>query len=256
LTVVSEASAQVIECPGALPAAALERDETLKLAERQLQRFSAALDLHGLSAINEQAILENHRDHPDQLLTKLTYLTLQCQMVLLDDALAAEDRRRAIRRVFLDYALQPADPSAQSLADYVNAIATSGSAADTNDLEAEIGRVEFILRRSDRRQWQERWFLPPAREENGQPAGRWSVIIASPRYEDDGWTTLRRYQEAHPDIHFELDGPFDQQSPHYAVLAGRNLGQNTANELLNQLKAKGLPQDSYIWRAPAGNGSS
>ncbi|NJO36899.1 MAG: hypothetical protein HC871_03795 [Rhizobiales bacterium] len=82
------------------------------------------------------------------------------------------------------------------------------------------------------------------------------MIIASPRYEDDGWTTLRHYQAAHPDIHFELDGPFDPKSPHHAILAGRNLGQNTATELLQMVKAMGLPEDSYIWRAPAVGGSS
>ncbi|NJO36898.1 MAG: hypothetical protein HC871_03790 [Rhizobiales bacterium] len=169
LTAAPAGSAQVIECPGALPAAALERQDTLKVAERLLQRFSAALGLHGLDAIDEQAILDSHRDHPDQLLTKLAYLTLQCQMVLLGDALAAEERRRAIRRVFLDYVLQPADPAAPSLADYVNAVAASGSVSEAGDLEAAIDRVEFILERSLRRQWQERWFLPPPRARTASP---------------------------------------------------------------------------------------
>lgn len=252
----SKASAQVIECPGALPAADLTRDQTLNVADKLLQRFSAALGLHGLAVIDEQAILDDHRDHPDQLLTKLTYLTLQCQMVLLDSPMAPAERRRAVRRVFLDYVLKPADPEAPNLAAYVNAVATNGKPAETDAINAEIERVELILQQSNRRQWQERWFLDPPPGDDGAPPRRWSVIIASPRYEDDGWQTLRRHQAAHPGIHLELDGPFNPKSPHYAIVAGRGLAQATATQLLEQVKEMGLPADSYVWRAPAVEGNS
>ena len=242
------ASAQVIECPGALPTAQLEKRQTREVAARLLGRFTAALNLHGLNAIDERAIVEAYRDHPEQLLTKLTYLTLQCQMVLLDETMPADARRQAVRRVFLDYVLRPADPSASSLADYVNDVAANGKTASD---EAEIARIEMALAQSARGQWRARWFLDPPPPKDRAAPKRWSVIIASPRYEDDGWRVLRDHQARWPDIHFELDGPFDLESPHYAVVVGRGLGRNTANQLLGHIKAKGLPEDSYIWRAPA-----
>ncbi len=246
-------SAQVIECPGALPAAHLEREQTIRVAEKLLGRFTASLGLHGLGAVDETAIVEVYRDQPEQLLTKLTYLTLQCQMVLLDSTMTAEARRRAVRRVFLDYVLEPADPSATNLAAYVNGVATNGRASDDDAaiIDDEIERIEQVLAQSARGQWRERWFLDPLPRKDGRPNRRWSVIIASPRYEDDGWQVLRDHQARWPDIHFELDGPFDLESPHYALVVGRGLGQNTANQLLERIKAKGLPDDSYIWRAPA-----
>ena len=43
------------------------------------RRFSAALGLHGLDAVDETAIVEVYRDQPEQLLTKLTYLTLNAR---------------------------------------------------------------------------------------------------------------------------------------------------------------------------------
>ena len=246
------ASAQVIECPGALPAAHLEREQTLKVAERLLGRFTAALGLHGLDIVDEKAIVDGYRNQPEQLLIKLSYLTLQCQMVLLDRTMAVDLRQQAVRRVFFDYALRPADPAAASLASYVNGVASNGRPSTGQaGVDDDIARIEEALSQSARRQWAERWFIAPLEGKDGAPTRRWSVIIASPRYEDDGWQTLRRYQARWPDIHFELDGPFDLESPHYAIVAGRGLGQNTANQLLERVKAKGLPEDAYIWRAPA-----
>jgi hypothetical protein len=243
--------AQVIECPGALPGAQLKKEQTLKMAERLLGRFSAALGLHGLSTIDETAIIERYRERPEQLLTKLTYLTLQCQMVLLDSTMSQEARSQAVRRVFLDYVLQGPDMAVDSLAAYVNKVATTGRVDEARDIEFEVARVEQALLQSARSQWAEMWFLEAPKRIIGKPPQRWSVIIASPRFEDDGWQTLRRFQASHPDIHFELDGPFDLDSPHYAIVAGRGLTQDKANRLLARVKEKGLPDDSYVWRAPA-----
>lgn len=257
---IPAASAQVIECPGALPAAQLEKKQIIKVAERLLGRFTAALSLHGLDAVDEVAIVDVYRERPEQLLTKLTYLTLQCQMLLLDSTMTADARRRAVRRVFLDYVLEPADPSAASLAAYVNRFATNGraSADEAADGDAtitvEIERIEMVLAQSARDQWRERWFLDPAVRKDGKAPRRWSVIIASPRFEDDGWQALRDHQARWTDVYFELDGPFDFESPHYAVVVGRGLGENTASQLLERIKAKGLPEEAYIWRAPAAEG--
>ena len=251
LLVAQETSAQVIECPGALPAAQLEREQTLIVAERLFGRFSATLGLHGLDGFDERAIIDRYRPHPEQLLIKLTYLTLQCQLVLLDQTMVTAERQQAVRRAFLNYVLGAADPDAASLAAYVNAAATDGKPVDAHGISAEIGRIEDSLLRSPRRQWAERWFLELPPQKNGTKPRPWSVIVASPRFEDDGWQTLRDYQALHPDIHFELDGPFDLESPHYAIVVGRGLDQGPANQLLEQVKAKGLPIDAYIWRAPA-----
>jgi hypothetical protein len=247
----STAPAQVIECPGALPGAKLKQDQTLQMAERLLGRFTAALGLHGLNAVDETAIVERYQSTPKQLLTKLTYLTLQCQMVLLDSTMSKEERRQAVRRVFLDYVLQGPDVAVQSLAAYVNKVATNGRVDEAGDVEFEIARIEQTLLQSARHQWAEMWFHDaPTKRVIGNHPARYAVIIASPRFEDDGWQTLRRFQKSHPDIHFELDGPFDLDSPHYAILAGRGLDQGTASQLLARVKEKGLPDDAYIWRAP------
>lgn len=244
-------SAQVIECPGALPIAQLKKEQTIKLAERLLGRFTAALGLHGLNVIDEAAIADSYSDHPEQLLTKLTYLSLQCQMVLLDSTMTAGARSEAVRRVFLDYVLQPPDGDAVSLAAYVNNVAANGKPSDDTINDPAIARIELTLLRSARHQWAEDWFLEAPARVIGTPPARFSVIIASPRFEDDGWQTLRTYQERWPDIHFELDGPFDLDEPHYAIVAGRGLSEESANQLLKQVKEMGLPQDSFTWRAPA-----
>lgn len=249
---LSATSAQVIECPGTLPAADLSQEQTVEVAGKLLERFAAALSLHGLDALDEGAVLDGYRDHPEQLLTKLTYLTLQCQMVLLDKTMTDAARAQAVRRVFLEYVLRPADPDADSLAAYVNTVATDGrTSADQAGIDGEIQRIETQLSQSARHQWGEQWFLDPPPEADGSLPRRWSVIIASPRYEDDGWRTLRGYQAQWPDVHFELDGPFDFESPHYAIVVGRGLAEGTASQLLQRVKEKGLPEDSYIWRAPA-----
>lgn len=256
LITFTKASAQVIECPGALPAADLAKEQTVKVAERLLGRFTVALNLHGLDAINEQAILADHQDYPEQLLIKLTYLTLQCQMALLDKAMTASQRKLAVRGAFLNYVFAPTDPSATSLAAYIDDVASNGLTYDTKRTQTKIGTIEEALASSGRQDWAERWFLDPPPQADGNAPRLRSVIIASPRFESDGWQTLRRYQENYPEIHFELDGPYDLESPHFAIVAGRSLGQGAANQLLEQVKARGLPADSYIWRPPPADGGS
>ncbi len=258
------ASAQVIECPGALPGAHLERAQTKALAGRLLGRFSAALGLHGLKVadealFNEEAILEDYTDRPDQLLAKLTYLTLQCQLMLLDSDMAPNDRRRAVRRVFLEYVLQPAAPSSDDLEAYVNGVASDGAPVEKPaGIDAEIERIERESMLSDRHQWRGDWYREPAAPTVGEAPQRLSVIVASPRYEDEGWQRLRYFQNAWPDVHFELDGPVDLDSPHYAVVVGRGLDETGAAKLLDKVKGKKLPDDSFKWQpraVPVGDSS-
>lgn len=248
-------SAQVVECPGFLPISYVDRGQKVKLMERLLGRFIAILDLHGLEAIDEKTILAMYDDHPEQLLIKLSYLTLQCQMVVLNSEMASTERRRAVRRVFLDYVLTPANTDIEDLTAYVNEIAAK---EHDSALKPSIAAIESVLDQEPRRQWQQRWFQTdtPSTPDRSRDNNDWSVIASSPRYEDEGWAELRRHQLRWPDVYFELDGPFDLDSPFYAVVAGRGLSANLADSLLDLIKARGMAKDAFRWRAPRSDGQS
>lgn len=242
-------SAQVIECPGFLPSSSVDKTRITTLARQLLSRFIAILDLQGLKAIDEKNIMAMHDDHPEQLAIKLSYLALQCQIVVLDSKMARAERRQAVRRVFLDYALMPPNTETENLADYVNEIATMDHDGALTPL---IAAIEKALRQAPRRQWQQRWFPDDnaSSSDRSSDIDQWSVIVSSPRYEDEGWTELRRHQLSWPDVYFELDGPFDLDSPFYAVVAGRALSPTVADDLLDMIKAKGMAEDAFRWRAP------
>lgn len=243
--------AQVVECPGFLPSARLDEARQTALTRKQLRRFIALLDLHDIEAIDENTIMAMYADHPEQLAIKLSYLSLQCQMVVLDSAMTARDRQKAVRSVFLDYALMPPQKDIDDLTAYVNQITSN---AQYQALEPLVASIEQALERSQRRQWQQRWF-PKDGATSGphDPASkRWSVIVSSPRYEDEGWAELIRHQRDWPDAYFELDGPFDLESPFYAVVAGRGLPADVADELLQVIRTKGMAKDAYRWKAPFG----
>ena len=104
----SPLSAQVVECPGFLPSSHVVDDKKLAMARRLLGRFISVLDLHGIDAINERLIMTMYNDHPEQLAIKLSYLGLQCQMVVLESEMTRPKRQEAVRRVFLDYNPSPA----------------------------------------------------------------------------------------------------------------------------------------------------
>lgn len=237
-------SAQVVECPGFLPSSSIDATKQKALTRKLLGRFIAVLDLHGLEALDEETIIATYAEHPEQLAIKLSYLTLQCQMVMLDATMNAKDRRAAVRRVFLDYALMPPDPAIDDLTTYINQIT---SREQYQALKPIIESIEETLDQAPRRQWQDRWFSADSSVEN---VNLWSVIIASPRYEDDGWAELRRHQRDWPEAYFELDGPFDLESPFYAVVAGRNLSPSVADELIALIKADGMANDAFRWKVP------
>ncbi len=238
-------TAQVIECPGFLPSSNVDKTRMTILAKQLLERFIAILDLQNVEPVDENAILALHENHPQQLAIKLSYLALQCQIVVLDSKIESGKRREAVRRVFLDYALTPPDTDVESLADYVNDIAAMNhDGASTPSATA----IEEALSQAPRRQWQQRWF--PS-DDNAQPDfDQWSVIVSSPRYEDEGWAELRRHQLRWPEVYFELDGPFDLESPFYAVVAGRGLPPEIADDLLDIVKDKGMANDAFRWKAP------
>ena len=238
-------SAQVIECPGFLPSSSIDKTRMAIQANQLLRRFIAILDLQDVEAIDENTIMALHAEHPEQLAIKLSYLALQCQIVVLDSKIVRADRRQAVRRVFLDYVLMPPGAKIDSLADYVNKIAAMDH---DRALTPSVKAIEESLGLVPRRQWQKRWFPDDNAQESDR--GQWSVIVSSPRYEDEGWAELRRHQVSWPDAYFELDGPFDLESPFYAVVAGRYLSLDHADDLLGIIRAKGMAEDAFRWKAP------
>jgi len=238
-------SAQVIECPGFLPSSHVDKARIAVLAKQLLERFIAILDLQNVALVDENDIMALHEDHPERLAVKLSYLALQCQIVVLDSKIASEKRREAVRRVFLNYVLMPPDTEAKNLADYVNDIAAMNH---DSALPPSVTLIEEALSQAPRRQWQQRWF--PGNDAPSSNPDQWSVIISSPRYEDEGWAELRRHQARWPEVYFELDGPFDLESPFFAVVAGRGLSPQTADELLDVIKDKGMAEDAFRWKAP------
>ena len=251
---IEAASAQAIICPGALPVAIMAPERSQRLASRQLERFVSALDLRGIEAIDEDRVIAAYGDHPEQLLAKLQYLSLQCQIVALEPKIKGADRIEVVRRVFLDYISAPPDEDAADLASYVNDVAATGhgEAADPK-IETLIATTEEAFQGLDRRAWEERHFPetgPADHAGRDAEADRWSVIVASPRYEDEGWQALTLHQKRWPEVYFELHGPHNVDSPHYAVVAGRRLTETGARELLETVKGMGMAEDSYIWEAP------
>lgn len=242
-------SAQVIECPGLLPSSDIGKTRVTTLAKQLFSRFVAILDLQDVEAVDEGTVIAMYSDHPEQIAIKLSYLALQCQIVVLDSRMTRPERRKAVRRVFLDYVLMPPNTEAESLADYINDIATMNH---DSALSPSIAAVELALTQVPRRQWQERWF-PSDTASTADLSGntnRWSVIISSPRYEDEGWAELKRHQQRWPDVYFELDGPYDLESPFFAVVAGRTLPAASADELLELIRSMGMAKDAFRWKVP------
>jgi hypothetical protein len=250
--------AQSIICPGALPVAIMAPERSQRLAARQLDRFVSALDLRGIEAIDQERVLAAYGNHPEQLLAKLQYLSLQCQIVALEPKIEGADRVQVVRRVFVDYVSAPPDDEAADLATYVNSVAASGHGETTDETtESLISTVESEHASLARRGWEKRYF--PEAGPAGQPGGkedseRWSVIVASPRYEDEGWEQIARHQKRWSGVYFELHGPHDVDSPHYAVVAGRRLTESGARTLLDEVRAMGMAEDAYVWEAPASDG--
>lgn len=235
----------IIACPGTLPSAALEKENLMPAAERLLRRFMAAFGLHGLKIdpIDEVAIIERYGEHPEQLLAKLTYLSLQCQLLFLESpGLGGQTKRDAVRRLFLDYVLSEPAGARADLAGYVSEAAQK---ANETPNEQEIAKIEEILAGSKRRQWRKTWY-PNERRPRPEPPDRRAVIAASLCHEDEGWATLGLFQELWPDVHFELQGRMDDEGPPFAIITGRGLTLGSASILLEQIRGKGFPGDSCV----------
>jgi hypothetical protein len=243
------ASAQVIECPGALPVTDIKPDRTGATAERLLGRFVSALGLRGIPPVDEAAIMAAYREQPDQLLVKLQYLALQCTMLVLDGSLALPERQSVVRRVFLDYVLAPPRPEERDLAAYLNKAASGGTGegASAEATSAALS-VENARQRSEREQWHQRWYRPPS--DSVDDSNRWSVIVASPDGENQGWEYLREHQTRWPQVHFELHAPYDFDSRNYAIIAGRRLPEASARELAEEVKRMGMASDAFAWPLP------
>ena len=246
----SNLSAQSIVCPGTLPVSEIQKETTAVSAERLLKRFMAAFGLHALSEspLAESDVIERYKDHPDQLLTKLNYLAVQCQMLLIErPELDRAVQQEAIRRTFLDYILSKPDPDATSLTKVIDD-ATAKARADEVDplIRGDMEEIENALAKSDRLLiWQKEWFRPADSSVKNDENQQWSVITASPCYEDEGWRMLRAHQACWPNVHFELHGPINPLNPYYAIVAGRGLTETKADKLVEEVLKKEMPQDSF-----------
>ncbi len=246
------AYAQVVECPRPPSAATwLPKDRASSTSE-SLSRFLSVLDLRGQLPLGEAEIEASYGDRLDELLIKLQYLTLQCQMTALDSQLSIAERRRMIRRRFLEDIVAAASYKS---AVYRFQLLATAEAADGRSprldaaVQDAVQEVERAIERSPREDWRKTWFKSPADRQDGTEG--WSVIVASPRNERSGWTALRSYQEKWPDVHFELYSPFYDDNSYYALVAGRGLTQASAKRLLAQVSNLGMPSDSYLWLTPS-----
>ena len=167
-------------------------------------------------------------------------------MLLLDPAIAASARQRTLRRVFFAYVLAPPAEDVKNLGDYVNLAAASGRRDEFDPRIAKaLERAETALSAIKSQDWRGRWFKG---EDEAMPAsGRYAVIVASPRYEDEGWGALLDHRRRFPDIHFELHTPYDLAGAFYAVVAGRGLAGDEADELVALVKQRGMAADSFRW---------
>lgn len=244
--------AQVVECPGPPSAATWQQEGRASSISDSLARFLSVLDLRGQLPLGEAEIEASYGDRRDELLIKLQYLTLQCQMTALDSQLSVAERRRMIRRRFLEDIVAAATPKSPG---YRFQLLATAEAADGSTppvdraVQDGVQQIERAIERSLREDWRKTWFKPSADQQDG--ADGWSVIVASPEDERAGWQALRAHQENWPDVHFELYSPFYDDNSYHALVAGRGLTKASAERLLAQVTNVGMPPDSYPWLTPS-----
>lgn len=229
------ASAQVLLCPEAPPTDVKAEDKPSE-AERLLKRLTIALDLHGHRGISEQEIMEAHAETPSALLAKLDNVVDRCEKAAgdLDDFYLALPE---IRKAFLE---------ATNIADRVAIKGESEGEAASNSSEAE--RIEEAIDLSVRELWRKLWFRSAKSEE--QENGRFAVIVASPSDADSGWDELGRHQSQWKDAFFQLHIPYYDSNPHHAIVVGRRLPREQAEQLRDYAIEIGMAEDAYLWELP------
>ena len=244
---VGGASAQVLLCPEA-PSPDITAADIPVEAERLLKRLTIALDLHGHRGIDEDEILQAHKETPSALLDKLGNVVDRCAKES-GDLEAFYDALPDLRKAFLA-ATNVADPFAGA----ADAAIEPGIEEATLDLEwKEAERVEESIDLSVRELWRKLWFRPA--ETDGENERRWAVIVASPEDADRGWDILGEHQRRWVDAYFQLHEPYYESNPHHAIVVGRRLPEEQASRLRNYVIELGMASDAYIWALPDESGS-
>lgn len=231
---VGSASAQVLFCPEVPPADIADTDRSAE-AERLLKRLTIALDLHGHRGISEGDIMQTHAETPSALLDKLTNVADDCTKASRDP----EDFHAALpelRKAFL------------VATDMAETIDVTVEESEQPEIKEAARDVEQSIDLSVRELWRKLWF----RSVDGGVQGeeRWAVIVASPSDADSGWDDLGEHQRQWKDAYFQLHVPYYDANPHHAIVVGRRLPREQAEQLREYVIELGMATDSYLWPLP------
>ena len=227
------ASAQVLFCPEAPPADIADTDRSAE-AERLLKRLTIALDLHGHRGISEGEIMQAHAETPSALLDKLSNVA--------DDCIKASGDPDVFHAALPD--LREAFLVATDMTETVDI----ADEAEQPQIKEAARDVEESIDLSVRELWRKLWFRPV--EGGVQGGDRWAVIVASPSDADSGWDDLGEHQRQWKDTYFQLHIPYYETNPHHAIVVGRRLPREQAEQLRDYVIELGMAADSYLWPLP------
>ncbi|MGI9507618.1 MAG: hypothetical protein ACR2RE_31650 [Geminicoccaceae bacterium] len=231
---IGSASAQVLFCPEVPPADIADTDRSAE-AERLLKRLTIALDLHGHRGISEGEIMQTHAETPSALLDKLTNVANDCTKASGDP----EDFHAALpelRKAFL---------VATDMAETIDVVEDE---AEQPEIKEAARDVEQSIDLSVRELWRKLWFRSVESGVKGDE--RWAVIVASPSDADSGWDDLGEHQREWKDAYFQLHIPYYETNPHHAIVVGRRLPREQAEQLREYVIELGMATDSYLWPLP------
>ncbi len=231
---IGSASAQVLFCPEAPPADIADTDRSAE-AERLLKRLTIALDLHGHRGISEGEIMQTHAETPSALLDKLTNVANDC-IKASGDPEAFHAVLPELRKAFL------------VATDMAETIDIAVEEADQPEIKEAARDVEQSIDLSVRELWRKLWFRSV--ESGVQGDERWAVIVASPSDADSGWDDLGEHQREWKDAYFQLHIPYYEANPHHAIVVGRRLPREQAEQLREYVIELGMATDSYLWPLP------
>lgn len=220
VVITDSASAQVLLCPSP-PELSGDKEEMRAEARTMLEHLSISLDLYEYESIDEAAIVRAHAETPGALLAKLGNVADRCSLAATDELQEFYNDLPELRRLFLE--------------------ATRIGDADVNE---SVQSVDLSVRAL----WRKLWFRSPTGVDDQE--NRWAVIVASPAGSDEGWAMLGEYQTTWKDVYFQLHQPYYESSDYHAIVVGKKLPREEAEQLLDYVVEMGMPDDSYVWPVP------
>jgi len=237
---VGSASAQVLLCPEVSQTDIADADSSAE-AERLLKRLTIALDLHGHRGVSEGEIMQVHAETPSALLAKLTNVANDC-IKASGDSEGFYAALPDLRKAFLD---------ATDMIDVVDIVDEGVKQQEVRAAAREWTNVEQSIDLSVRELWRKLWFRPADGGAKGDE--RWAVIVASPADADRGWDELGEHQRRWKDAYFQLHVPYYESNPHHAIVVGRRLPNEQAEQLRDYVIELGMADDAYLWSLPDDN---